>query len=194
VLGPESAAAPPSPSTSDTQRGQRLLRFQLETEAAEAELWTEGMMIRRLQLETERLRIETEMAELEARKAAAETATANSRQRLHDTGVMMEMESTPSRGSGPPSPAKSPQHSPRSIRARSTSPLTEVTTLLQLFQAQQQQAADQRREDQRRDQRREDQYREDQLRADERREEQRSEDRREAMEREMRGFCAWNSA
>ena len=141
---------------------EQRLRFQLATEAAEAEVHAERMAILRLTMETER-------AELDARKAAAEEALATSQQRLID----MQR----------PVPASydmpSPQRSPSSTRARSPSPTLEVTTLLQLLQAQQQQAMDQRRAD---DRLREDQRREDELR----REEQRREDRREAYEREER--------
>ena len=67
ALSLESFPSPPS----DEQR----LQFQIETEAAEAEVRAERTAILRLQSETER-------AELDARKAAAEEALATSRHRI----------------------------------------------------------------------------------------------------------------
>ena len=62
----------PSPPSDEQQ-----LLFQIETEAAEAEVRAERTAILRLQIETER-------AEVNARKAAAEEALATSRHRIRE--------------------------------------------------------------------------------------------------------------
>ena len=154
------------------------LRFQLATEAAETEVREERVALLRLALETER-------AELDARKAMAEEIMAQSHQRVVD--LQRPFPAVPDRH---PSSTRS---SPRSPGARSPSPTIEVATLLQMFQAQQQQAADQRRADERhreaQEERREAQRREDEYRREaqeQRREDQRREDRQEAFAREAR--------
>jgi hypothetical protein len=116
---------------------QRLLRFQVETEAAETELQAERTANAQLQV----AQLATEMAELQARAALAEEALASSRQRLHD----LHRQST----STPTSP-KSPRSSHGSPRVRSPSPPTDFAALLQRSNTLQQQAAGQRREDEQR--------------------------------------------
>jgi len=145
IVNADTLPSPPS----EAQR----MRFQIETETAEAEIRAEQLAILRLQMQTER-------AELDARKAAAEESLAGSRRRIDDMNRR-----TPSS-----SPPKSPARSSSSPRVRSPSPPLEIAALLHMFHAQQQQAADQRRED---DLRREEQEqrREDQRRADDQRRE-----------------------
>ena len=114
-----SSDAFPSPP-SDEQR----LRFQIETEAAEAEVRAERTAIFRLKIETER-------AELDARKAAAEEALATTRHRIHELTRGTPSPTSPrSRNRAPSYPLVRSPSPP--LEDRSRGPL-EVTTLLHLL-------------------------------------------------------------